>query len=165
MTDYPVFRQICELLNASAARYRVMEHPPEGKSDLIAANRGTHPGQGAKAMLCTFRDASAKPVLAVIPGNRKVDFCKIDNVVGQRKATLVPPDFDAAVTKCTMGAVPPFVFDESIRLVVDPALFDGNHEIAFNAGRLDRSIVMNASDYLRIANPLVADITQHLTPR
>ncbi|KAB0685746.1 YbaK/prolyl-tRNA synthetase associated domain-containing protein, partial [Burkholderia territorii] len=35
------------------ARFRVLDHPAEGKSDVIAAIRGTRPEQGAKAMLCT----------------------------------------------------------------------------------------------------------------
>jgi Ala-tRNA(Pro) deacylase len=32
-------------------------------------------------------------------------------------------------------------------------------EIAFNAGRLDRSIVLNTQDYLRIAQPAVRSLS------
>ena len=59
-----------------------------------------------------------------------------------------------------MGAVPPFVFDARVTLVVDPAPVERNTEIAFNAGRLDRSVVLDAADYVRIAQPLLADITR-----
>ncbi|MEI5998397.1 hypothetical protein H3V53_14645 [Paraburkholderia bengalensis] len=61
-----------------------------------------------------------------------------------------------------MGAVPPCAFDASIVLVVDSPLVEGNEESAFNAGRVDRSIVMNAADYVRVANPRLADISQPL---
>ena len=44
-----------------------------------------------------------------------------------------------------------------IRLVVDPGLLTRYDEIAFNAGRLDCSMVLNSVDYVRIAQP-----AQHL---
>ncbi|KVF57216.1 hypothetical protein WJ15_29760 [Burkholderia cepacia] len=160
MSDYPVFDTLCDLLNTSGARFRVLEHPAEGKSDAIAALRGTRPEQGAKAMLCTFKDGGDATALAVIPGHLKIDFRKVADAVGRRKATLASPDLAAAVTRCVMGAVPPFVFDTGVTLVVDPALVEQNTEIAFNAGRLDRSVVLDSADYVRIAQPLLADITR-----
>ncbi|HDR9186251.1 hypothetical protein VI03_19385 [Burkholderia vietnamiensis] len=163
MTEYPVFNGLCELLTSNGARFRVLEHPAEGKSDVIAAIRGTRPEQGAKAMLCTFKDGGDATALAVIPGHLKIDFRKVADALGRRKATLAPPERAAAVTGCVMGAVPPFVFDASVTLVVDPALVERNDAIAFNAGRLDRSIVLDASDYVRIARPLLADITRRET--
>ena len=160
MSDYPVFDTLCELLTTSGARFRVLDHPAEGKSDVIAAIRGTRPEQGAKAMLCTFKDGGDATALAVIPGHLKIDFRKVADALGRRKATLAPPELAATVTRCVMGAVPPFVFDANVTLVVDPTLIELNDEIAFNAGRLDRSIVLDASDYVRIARPLLADITR-----
>ncbi|WP_175996440.1 YbaK/prolyl-tRNA synthetase associated domain-containing protein [Burkholderia stabilis] len=160
MSDHPVFDVLCDLLTTSGARFRVLEHPAEGKSDVIAAIRGTRPEQGAKAMLCTFKDGGGSTALAVIPGHLKIDFRKVADAVGRRKATLAPPDVAATVTRCVMGAVPPFVFDGNVTLVVDPALVERNDEIAFNAGRLDRSVVLDSADYVRIAHPLLADITR-----
>ncbi|WP_334003320.1 YbaK/prolyl-tRNA synthetase associated domain-containing protein [Burkholderia cepacia] len=164
MSDYPVFDTLCDLLNTSGARFRVLEHPAEGKCDAIAALRGTRPEQGAKAMLCTFKDGGNAAALAVIPGHLKIDFRKVADAVGRRKATLASPDLAAAVTRCVMGAVPPFVFDAGVTLVVDPALVEHNTEIAFNAGRLDRSVVLDAADYVRITQPLLADITRPQAP-
>ncbi|HDR9584385.1 TPA: YbaK/prolyl-tRNA synthetase associated domain-containing protein [Burkholderia stabilis] len=160
MSDHPVFDVLCDLLTTSGARFRVLEHPAEGKSDVIAAIRGTRPEQGAKAMLCTFKDGGDSTALAVIPGHLKIDFRKVADAVGRRKATLAPPDVAATVTRCVMGAVPPFVFDGNVTLVVDPVLVERNDEIAFNAGRLDRSVVLDSADYVRIARPLLADITR-----
>ena len=118
MSDYPVFDTLCDLLNTSGARFRVLAHPAEGKSDAIAALRTR---QGAKAMLCTFKDGGDTTALAVIPGHLKIDFRKVADAVGRRKATLASPDLAATVTRCVMGAVPPFVFDARVTLVVDPA--------------------------------------------
>lgn len=38
-------------------------------------------------------------------------------------------------------------------LVADPLLFERYREIAFNAGVLTKSIILNTDDYLRIARP------------
>jgi Ala-tRNA(Pro) deacylase len=46
-----------------------------------------------------------------------------------------------------------------VALVVDPDLVERHAEIAFNAGRLDRSMVLNAQDYVRIAQPALHRIS------
>ena len=70
----PMFDELVALLEAEAARFRVSEHSAEGGSDLVTAIRGTEPGQGAKAMLCKCKDEGRTLVLAVLPGDRKLDF-------------------------------------------------------------------------------------------
>lgn len=161
MTHEPpsVFERLCALLAHANARYRVIEHPAAGRSEEVAAIRGTQPGQGAKAMLCTFRARPQLLVLTVLPGNRKLDFRKVGAAFDLPKATLVDAERATEVTGCVVGAIPPFVFSDEIALVVDPALLEWG-EIAFNAGRLDRSIVLDAADYLRIAQPRLVAIAQ-----
>ena len=79
--------------------------------------------------------------------------------VGVRKATLASPEEAQAATGCVMGSVPPFSFNPQVRLVVDPALVERFAEIAFNAGRLDRSIVLDSADYVRIARPALHSLS------
>lgn len=57
---------------------------------------------------------------------------------------------------CVFGAIPPFSFHPALRLVADPLLFERFPQIAFNAGRLDRSIILDTEDYLYIARPEIA---------
>jgi len=151
-----VFEKLVALLEANQARFRVIEHPAEGRSDIVAKLRGTKPGQGAKAMLCR---SEGLYVLAVLPGDRKVDFKKVAHVAGKRKATLATPDEAMRETGCAIGAIPPFSFSPHIRLAVDPALIESHDEIAFNAGRLDRSMVLDSRDYIRIAQPLLTPLS------
>ena len=149
------FDQLVSLLDANAARFRVLEHPAEGRSDLVAQIRGTAPGQGAKAMLCRSKDGEPAYALVVLPGDRKLDFKRVAQALGLKKATLASPEEAMAATGCAIGAIPPFVDGPALRLVVDPDLVERFDEIAFNAGRLDRSIVLDSADYLRIARPLL----------
>jgi Ala-tRNA(Pro) deacylase len=158
--DQPVFERLCALLSAANARYRVIEHPAAGRSEEVAAIRGTDPGQGAKAMLCTFKSQPQRFVLTVLPGTSKLDFRKVGAALGLGKATLVDAGVATELTGCVVGAIPPFVFDERIDLLVEPALVERWNEIAFNAGRLDRSIVLDTADYVRVARPRLAAIAQ-----
>lgn len=153
-----VFDRLLGLLSSGQARFRVLEHPAEGRSDEVARIRGTAPGQGAKAMLCTVKSGSGKLVLAVLRGPDRLDFRRVAAATGARKASLASPEAAMAATGCIMGAVPPFSFSRDIAVVVDRALIRENEEIAFNAGRLDRSIVMSVEDYVRLTQPEVAAI-------
>ncbi|MCX4970712.1 hypothetical protein OHA98_39365 [Streptomyces sp. NBC_00654] len=60
---------------------------------------------------------------------------------------------------CTMGAVPPVSFSSELVLVADADFLSAHEGIAFNAGDLDRSIVMAVKDYVRVADPVVASPT------
>lgn len=153
-----VFEKLQELLQRGNARFRVITHPAEGSSAGVAEIRGTAPGQGAKAMLCQVKGVPGLLVLAVLSGDRKLDFKKLGQVAGGKKASLCPAEEATATTGCPMGAVPPFSLWPEVRLIVDPQLIEQHEELAFNAGRLDTSIVLDTQDYLRIAHPLLADI-------
>ena len=157
--EFVLFEKLDALLRKENARYRVIHHPAEGSSEKVAEIRGTQVGQGAKAMLCRVKEKSDFLVLAILPGDRKVDFKKIAQAVGGKKASFASPEEATAKTGCAIGAIPPFSFSPDIRLVVDPQLLERHGEIAFNAGRLDTSIVLDSADYQRIAVPLLADIT------
>lgn len=153
-----MFEQLQKLLEENDARFRVIEHSPEGKSDEVARIRGTEPGQGAKAMLCKGKGADDPFVLAILSGNKKLDFQKLANAVGLKKVTLAKPEDAMRETGCVIGAIPPFSFSGQIALVVDPSLLEDYAEIAFNAGRLDRSMVLDSQDYIRIAKPQLHSI-------
>jgi prolyl-tRNA editing enzyme YbaK/EbsC (Cys-tRNA(Pro) deacylase) len=55
-------------------RFRVIEHTPEGRSNLVAGVRGTTIAQGVKAVVCAIPvEGRERYVLAVLPGDRRVD--------------------------------------------------------------------------------------------
>ncbi|MEF9672564.1 YbaK/EbsC family protein [Pseudomonas sp. PCH446] len=85
---------------------------------------------------------------------------KVGAALGGKKAELVKAETAMELTGCRIGAIPPFVFDERIQLIVDPALTTRYGEIAFNAGRLDASMVLDTQDYLAIAKPQLLDVSQ-----
>ncbi|MCL9647646.1 MULTISPECIES: YbaK/prolyl-tRNA synthetase associated domain-containing protein [Pantoea] len=151
--------KLIALLDQHGAQYRLLEHAANGKCEAVAALRGTEVGQGAKALVCHVKGNGIKQyVLAVLPADRQADLSKVAAAVGGRRASLASPAEVDALTACVFGAIPPFSFHEDLRLVVDPLLFERYGEIAFNAGVLERSVVMNINDYQRLHNGNVMKI-------
>lgn len=152
--------QLVALLEAGGAAFRLLEHVAEGRSADIAKIRGNDPSQALKAIVVTLKGGGhgTRHVMAVIPGNRRLDMKGLRKAAGAQKGKFMPPDEATALTGCVMGAVPPFTFWDELSLYADPAIRE-NDEVCFNAGRLDRSIFMNLDDYVRLADPVFADIT------
>lgn len=153
--------KLIALLDQHQARYRLMAHDAIGKCEAVAAMRGTALGQGAKALVCHVKGNGVKQhVLAVLPADRQADLAKVAEAVGGRRASLASPAEVDTLTGCVFGAIPPFSFHPDLALVVDPLLFARYEEIAFNAGRLDRSVIVNTEDYRRLCNANVVKIIQ-----
>lgn len=154
-----VFDQLVAMLTDAKARFRVIEHAAEGRSEAISALRGNRPDQAAKAMVLDVRGGGGgrRHVLAVLPGSRKLDFAAVAALFEARKCGFASPETAQALTGCVMGAVPPFALDAALTLVVDEDLL-ANETLFFNAGRLDRSMELDAKDWRAIAQPRVARI-------
>ncbi|WP_434641912.1 YbaK/prolyl-tRNA synthetase associated domain-containing protein [Klebsiella sp. I138] len=147
-------RQLLELLEAHQAHYRVVEHDAVGKCEAVSEIRGTALGQGAKALVCKVKGNGVNQhVLAILAADQQADLSRLAQHIGGSKASLASPAEVDMLTACVFGAIPPFSFHPDLRLVADPLLFDRYPEIAFNAGQLDKSIILNTEDYLRIARP------------
>ena len=142
-----IHQQLLALLNRDHARYRVVEHEAVGKCEAVSKIRGTALGQGAKALVCKIKGHG------VNQHDLQADLARLAEYVGGSKASLASPAEVDALTACVFGAIPPFSFHPSLRLVADPLLFERFPEIAFNAGQLDKSIILDTADYLRIARP------------
>ena len=139
-------------LEATGARFRIVEHAAEGRSEQISVIRGNHPSQALKAIVVALKGGESEFALAVLPGDRRCDFAALAAVFSAKKARFAAPEDAQRLTGCVMGAVPPFTFDAALPLVADPVI-QANDEVVFNAGRLDRSIFMALADYLRAASP------------
>jgi Ala-tRNA(Pro) deacylase len=147
------------MLSKAKARFRIIEHPEEGRSEAISAIRGNRPEQAAKAMVLDLRGGGGgkRHVLAVLPGSRKLDFGAVASLFDARKCGFASPQTAQELTGCVMGSVPPFSLNAALALVVEQDLLN-NDTLFFNAGRLDRSMELDTKDWLAIAQPKVARI-------
>ncbi len=156
-----IHEQLRALLDLEGASYRVIEHEPEGRTEVIAKIRGNRIQQSIKSMVLQVRIKPKENIycLANVPGDCRVDFEGVRKHFGADSAAFAQKEKAQELTGCVIGAIPPFSFNERLILLADP-LIQENAEVVFNAGRLDRSIMMKLSDYIRIAQPVLVSIAQ-----
>ncbi len=157
----PLFDALVELLDRHQASYRLRHHPRSEFAQETAAILGVSGKQVAKAVLGV--DPSDRPVLAVIPADRRVDWDRLSTVVGSA-VKLASRDRTGQLTGLAApGGLPPFGILFGCPTVVDPAL--GRHDtIACAAGTLTDSLVLSWEAYLAVAAATVAPITATESP-
>jgi Ala-tRNA(Pro) deacylase len=157
MTD--IHEQLCALLDREGASYRVIDHEPEGRTELIAKIRGNRIEQSIKSMTLQVRLTRKDNIycLANVPGDCRIDLDGIKKYFNADSVAFASREKAQALTGCVIGAIPPFSFNDQLQVLADP-LIQQNEEVVFNAGRLDRSIFMKMEDYIRIAKPQLVPI-------
>lgn len=157
MTD--IHEQLRALLDREGAVYRVVEHEPEGHTELIAKIRGNRLEQAIKSIVMQVRLKKNENIycLANVPGDCRINFEGVEKHFNAESVAFAAREKAQALTGCVIGAIPPFSFNEQLQVLADP-LIQQNEEVVFNAGRLDRSIFMKLDDYVRIARPQMVGI-------
>jgi Ala-tRNA(Pro) deacylase len=154
-----IHERLRALLDKEGAAYRVVEHEPEGRTEIIAKIRGNRIEQSIKSIVVQVRLNRKENTycLANVPGDCRIDFDGIKNHFNADSVAFAFRDKAQELTGCVIGAIPPFSFNDQLQVLADP-LIQQNEEVVFNAGRLDRSIFMKLDDYIRIAKPQIAKI-------
>ena len=161
MSDTGSYDRLVQALEAGGARFRFIDHAPEGRTELVSALRGHDPRQAAKCLVLMVKQGKkvTRFVLAVVPGDKRVDPDAVKRLMGGTYAGFASTPDAERITQCVTGTVLPFAFRDDLMLLVDPAVLE-NAEIYFNAGRLDRSVCVDSRDYARIAQPRIEKIAR-----
>jgi Ala-tRNA(Pro) deacylase len=146
-------------LDASGARYRLIDHAPEGRTEVVSALRGHDLAHAAKCLILLVKigKKQTRYVLAVVPGDARLDLAAVKALLGASYVAFADTSKAEELAGSVTGTVLPFSYDERLELIADPALLD-HDELYFNAGRLDRSVALASQDYRRLADPRVARI-------
>jgi Ala-tRNA(Pro) deacylase len=155
------YRRLITLLDSHEASYRIIDHEPEGRTEIVSPMRGNELAAAVKCIVVMVKLSKKQRmhVLAVVPGDRRVDLDAIKNLQNGRYAGFADPETAEALAGCAVGTVLPFTWHPELELVVDPAIYR-HPEIFFNAGRLDRSLALVSADHRRIARAHEAPISQ-----
>ena len=146
-----VLTSIRDWLKSEGVSFREVHHGPTYTSQESAQARGEDMRIGGKSLLMKGDGSYA---LYVLPADRRVDSNAIRTERHFRKLRFATREELHELTGLVPGCVPPFgrpilPFD----LHVDTQI-TMNDRIAFNAGSLTDSIVMQVADYLALAKPL-----------
>lgn len=157
MSEEPsVFLRLKSFLDTQGVRYREVHHEPTLTSEESAKARGEDVSIGGKAILMKV-DESFK--LFVLSAAKKVDSQKIKKHFNAKKLRFASTEELQQSTGLVPGSVPPFGRPIlPLDLFVDTSIRQ-NRLIAFNAGLLTDSIIMQSEDYFRIADAKVFEFS------
>jgi Ala-tRNA(Pro) deacylase len=160
-TETKTYSRLIALLDAAGADYGLIDHSPVGTTDAVSALRGHPLEQAAKCLMLLVKvdKKTRRYVLAVVPGDRKVDLAAVASRYGARYVGFCDAETAERLARAVPGTVLPFALDPAVELVVDPGVLD-QPRLYFNAARLDRSVSLATHDYQRIAQPRVHPIAE-----
>ena len=145
------------MLEAAEISHRAVEHGETRTSEESARARGEALEVGGKALVVK---ADAMFHIAVLSADRKLDSRRLQIVLNSRKLRFATAEELFSVTGLVPGSVPPFGHPIlPLDLIVDRSVLR-NERIAFNAGSLQKSIIMATKDYIAVCGGKIADFSQ-----
>jgi len=154
-----LYERLIADLEASGARYRLIDHPPEGRTELVSALRGHDVAQAAKCLVVIVKvgKKETRYALTVVPGDARLDLQAVKALLAGTYVAFAGQDKAEELAGSASGTILPFSYHPRLEVIADPALLAAP-ELFFNAARLDRSIALATDDYLRLAAPRIAPI-------
>ena len=155
------YSQLIAFLDEHGVAYRLIDHAPEGRTEVVSPLRGNALGQAAKCIVLMVKIGKkvTRYVLAVVPGDARVNLQGVKALMGGTYVAFASSDIAERLAGSVAGTILPFSFNPELELMVDPSLLE-NDEIYFNAARLDRSMVLKTSDYVAVARPRMGRIVE-----
>ena len=160
MTDIgvEVYENICALLEKSGKNFKKVEHEPTFTSEESALARNEELKIGGKAILMKIDKTE---YLFVLSASKKLNTKKIKEHLKAKKTRFSTSDELKELCGLVPGSVPPFGFPIlPVKLYFDRTFMDTCDKIAFNAGRLTHSIVLDLNDYIEVAQPEIFEFAE-----
>jgi len=148
------------ILDGLGIRYEIREYAvdPEEFSALVVAEKiGLPAEQVFKTLLCVTSEK--EHVFAVVPGDAELDFKKLAQAAGARRAEMVSLKDVQPLTGYVRGGVTVFGAKKDFPVYVDETLelFD---VVSVSAGTRGVQVLLSPADYLRASKGSVADLTK-----
>ncbi len=159
------YTQLIEFLDKHNAQYRLIDHPAEGRTEIVSPMRGNKVSQAAKCIVIMVKvgKKETKYVLGVVSGDARIDLNAVKELFHGTYISFATPEIAERLAGSVAGTILPFSFNSEMELIVDPSLLK-NDEIYFNAARLDRSMALKTNDYVTLAKPHLEHIAKDSKP-
>lgn len=145
-----VHRAIVELLNSRGVAFREARHGPTRTSMEAAEARGEPLAIGGKALVIRVDGVFR---LFVLSAARKLDNRAIKGRFGTHDTRFATPEELGEMAGLVPGCVPPFGRPIlPVDLFLDSSIL-ANDRIAFNAGMLTVSMILDRAAYVEVARP------------
>jgi Cys-tRNA(Pro)/Cys-tRNA(Cys) deacylase len=127
---------------------------PARTTEMAAVALGLHRWEIGKSLLV---EADGKPLIAVIPGDRRLDVRKLKQIAKAGKVKFVDPDEVVSLTGYVLGSMPPVAHASEmpvfvdIRLLLLPFLYT-------SGGQIDTVLKVKPQDLVEAVKAQVVDI-------
>jgi prolyl-tRNA editing enzyme YbaK/EbsC (Cys-tRNA(Pro) deacylase) len=149
--------RVTAYLREAAAEARVEEFPTGTPTAEAAAEAiGCDLGQIVKSLLF---DCDARPVLAMVPGDRKADPAKVASAVGAPRARVAPPERVREATGFEPGAVCPFPLPGVDRVLIDRSLLL-HRQVWIGAGSTCHMAGLAPAELVRLSRAVSLDLAR-----
>ena len=145
-----VFEKIIQTFNEQGVKYELLEHEPVYTSADAAKIRDTKLSDGAKALVFI---ADKNPILVVLPGDKKVDTSMFKKLFGISDLAMATKEQVKEITGLEVGAIPPVGSVMGLKVYFDDE-FKSKDIVSFNAGSHSKSIRIQASELIKVENPI-----------
>ena len=144
MTESPPVSLALEKLGIP---HRVFRHAGEVSSlEQAARERGQRPEQVLRSIL--FRIGEDEYLMVLVAGPAQISWKALRSYLGQSRLTMASEAEVLEVTGYPIGAVSPFGTVRSLRVLVDPSVFD-EEEISLGSGVRGTTVILKSDDLKR----------------
>lgn len=151
--------KIIDFLDETSTKYEVSEHRPSFTAQQMASVEHVPGMMVAKPVVIS---ADEEHYMCVLPACCKIDLDTLRSQLGSESLELADESEMARLfPDCALGAEPPFGGLYGMLTFMDSSL-RGVEYIVFQGGTHDRSIKMEMSEYIRLANPRVLSFCYHV---
>src|ERR1051325_6490891 len=104
------YAKLITLLDQHGAHYRLIDHEPEGRTEVVSPMRGNALSQAAKCIVLMVKIGKkiTKYVLAVVPGDTRVDLNAVKALMKGTYVSFASPDIAERLAGSVAGTVLPF---------------------------------------------------------
>lgn len=153
-----MLEEIKKLLENNKIEFKEIHHEPTRTSEESAIARGEDIKIGGKALVLKI-DNSFK--ILVLSAAKKLDSNLAKKYFNAKKVRFADQNELMNLTGLVPGSVPPFGMPIiNLELYLDESIIE-NKKIAFNAGSLTDSIIMNTQDYIKISKPIIFQFSKN----
>ena len=148
--------KILSSLKAQGVAFEVFEHDPVYTCPQMAKFLKTDEAHIAKSMVARKSDGAL--LLAVLPGNKKIDFRRLGTITKSAPVSLAPKKEAEEITRCSVGCVYPLGNLINLETFFDETLLRQEY-VYFNPGSHTKSVKINTRALVDLARPTLAEFT------
>jgi len=136
--------------------YKIHEKESTVHTADAAAKTGIPLERITKSLVCLAGD---KAIVAIIPGNERLDTKKLAKIIEVKKIRICPFDDAHKFSGYDPGATPPCCYQRVDQVIVDRKVLE--METTFGGGGTNKSLLeIEPEDVVRLNDALVEDIVQ-----